>query len=474
MRLRRMLLALVACVGMLAAALPAAGSADSGAVLHRAVIVFKDAVPAGFEASLKAAGVTEAAAYDSLRAATVTAPVAVLRRWEADPRVADVYDQRKLTMNLYASVEQIGANAVDAPADYTVGEQTFTRPGVTGAGQTVAILDTGVWSGHPDLFGRVTKQLNFEFQYAYASQAPGKRDLVYENTGASSMVDDWGHGTHVAGIVGGAGVASAGRPNRGVAPGANLVSLKMADLHNGLPDDAGWESNAIAALDWVVRHHMDPEFGEHGIRIVNNSWGLTGTDTLFGKPAYDPLAAVIDQLVDRGVVMVFAAGNDHPSKGVGAVPNGMDSVVTVAAACKAAHSCRKGQIAGFSSRGDAVDVAAPGTDIISTVLPPSLTGALGQIGGNFGSTTEHQARNRAFYGSASGTSMAAPHVAGVVALLLEVNPSLTPAQVSEILATTADDMLTPGHDINSGHGMVNVPRALQAAHQLAVQAAPAP
>ncbi len=66
--------------------------------------------------------------------------------------------------------------------------------------------------------------------------------------------------------------------------------------------------------------------------------------------------------------------------------------------------------------------------------------------------------------------MAAPHVAGVVALLLQTNPQLTPAQVSEILTSTADDMLTPGHDINSGHGMVNVPRALEAAHQLLVAA----
>ena len=373
-------------------------------------------------------------------------------------------------MNLYASVDQIGARTVSSPADYTVGEQTFTRPGVTGAGQTVAILDTGIWSGHPDLAGRVVKQLNFEFQYAHAAASPTKRDVVYETTGASSMVDDWGHGTHVAGIVGGAGIASAGRSNHGVAPGANLVSLKMADLHNGLPDDAGWESNAIAALDWVLRHHNDAEFGPNGIRVVNNSWGLTGTDTLFGKPTYDPLAAVINQLVERGVVMVFAAGNDHPSKGVGAVPNGMDSVVTVAASCKAVHSCKAGQIAGFSSRGAAVDVAAPGTDIISTVLPPSLTGALGQIGGNYGTTTEHQVRNRAFYGSASGTSMAAPHVAGVVALMLQVNPQLTPAQVLQILQSTADDMLTPGHDINSGYGQVNVPRALEAAHQLSLVA----
>ena len=473
MRARRLLVALIACLTVAGAGLPAGGTADPGAALHHAVIVFKDAVPSGVGPSLRAAGARDAVVYENLRSITVTAPVAVLRRWEADPRVADVYDQRKLTMNLYASVEQIGANAVDAPADYTVGEQTFTRPGVNGAGQTVAILDTGVWSGHPDLAGRVTKQLNFEFQYAYASQSPSNRDEVYEATGASSMVDDWGHGTHVAGIVGGAGVASSGRPNRGVAPGANLVSLKMADLHNGLPDDAGWESNAIAALDWVVRHHQDPEFGEHGIRVVNNSWGLTGTDTLFGKPTYDPLAQVINMLVDRGVVMVFAAGNDHPSKGVGAVPNGMDSVITVAAACKAVHSCRKGQIADFSSRGPSVDVSAPGTDIISTILPPSLTGAAGQVGGNYGSTTEHQARNRAFYGPASGTSMAAPHVAGVVALLLQTNPSLTPAQVHEILVTTADDMLTAGHDINSGYGLVNVPRALQAAHQLSLQPAPA-
>ena len=469
MRARRLLIASAALLAVLGATLPAQGSGDPGAVMHRAVIVFKDRIPADMASALRADGIVHAQGFASVKSVALTAPVRVLRRWEADPRVADVYDQRKLRLNLYASVKQIGADAVKTPSDYSVGDQTFTRPGVTGAGQTVAVLDTGIWAQHPDLSNRVVKELNFEFQYVYGPKMDaGQRDLVYSTTGPTSTVDDWGHGTHVAGIVAGEGTSSAGRPNHGVAPGADLVSLKMADLHNGLPDDAGWETNAIAAIDWVLRHHADPEFGPNGIGVVNNSWGLTGTDTIFGAPTYDPLAAVINKVVDAGVVMVFAAGNDHPAKAIGAVPNGMDKVITVAASCKAVHSCNPKTMASFSSRGPSVDVSAPGTDILSTVLPPSLTGALGKAGGDYGATTQDQAVNKAWYGAASGTSMAAPHIAGVVALLLQVNPALTPAQVHEILTTTATDMRAVGFDNESGHGLVDVPKALQAAHQLAV------
>lgn len=446
-------------------ALPASGSVlDPGSV--RAIITFQHGLPAGIQSELQALGIRDAMGFDAIDAVTLTAPRSVLARYAMDPRVLQVRAQRRLRLDLYGSVGQIGAQGVEVPETYEIPERgTFTRPGVSGAGQTIAILDTGIWTGHPDLFDQVTKSMHFEFQYALPSIfTPEQRDIVFAGTGALANLDDWGHGTHVAGIAAGTGESAAGRENHGVAPGAKLVSLGMAHLQNGLVDDAGWEANAIAAIDWIARHHKDPEFGPNGIRIVNNSWSLTGTDLIFGAPEYDPLKAIIQQVVAKGVVMVFAAGNSGGA-GVGEIPNGMPEVITVANACKAADSCGNGKLDSTSSRGEAVDVAAPGADIISASLPPSLVGVAGQLGGNYGASTEDQVKNRAFYTSASGTSMASPHIAGVVALMLQINPALTPEQVLQILGTTADDKGPAGHDEGWGHGLVNVRRALIETHK---------
>jgi serine protease AprX len=448
-----------------ATALPASGAVpDSDAV--RAIITFRDGLPTGLEAELTSLGVRDAMGFESIDAVTLTAPQSVLDRYASDPRVLQVRAQRRLRLNLYASVEQIGAQGVEVPETYDIPDRgTFTRPGVSGAGQTIAILDTGIWTGHPDLFDQVVKSLHFEFQYALPSAfTPEQRDLVFAGTGSLANADDWGHGTHVAGIAAGTGESASGRENHGVAPGARLVSLGMAHLQNGLVDDAGWEANAIAAIDWVMRHHDDPEFGSNGIRIVNNSWSLTGTDLIFGAPQYDPLKAIIQQVVSKGVVMVFAAGNGGPGP-VGEIPNAMPEVITVANACKAADSCGNGKLNSTSSRGPSVDVAAPGSNIISASLPASLVGALGQLGGNYGATQQDQIVNRAFYTSASGTSMAAPHISGVVALMLQVNPALTPAQILAILSSTATDKGPAGHDDGWGHGLVNVRKALIEAHK---------
>lgn len=472
--MRRLTLTTLAAALCLAV-LPAAAAPDA-APLHAALVTFHDEVPAGFVAELAGLGVDDVMVFDAIDTAAVFAPVALLRRLEADPRVAGVRSQRRIVGHLYETVGQIGAQGIENAETYTFGEgaevEERTRAGVTGAGQTVAVLDTGIYTAHPDLTDRVVEQLHFDYQYAYADLAtPEQRDQVAETLGPLSNVDDWGHGTHVAGTVAGTGAMSAGRENHGVAPGADLVDLQIAHVNNGLVDDAGWEANAIAALDWLLRHHDDAAFGEHGIRVVNNSWGLTGTDLIFGEPGYDPLAAIIAEVVDAGIVMVFSAGNDGPGEDtVAAVPNGMDEVISVAAACRPTGGCRPGEVAGFSSRGEAVDIAAPGDTILSAYLPASVVGALGGLGGDYGADPAQEAQNRAFYTSSSGTSMAAPHVAGTVALVLEVHPALTPDQVHEILTTTATDLLEEGVDTASGHGLADVGAALRAANDLRLDA----
>jgi serine protease AprX len=434
----------------------------------RFVVTYERRLPLGIADRLVEAGSVGVMGFPAINAVTFTGPTSLATELARDDRVLQVREQRAIQMTLYSSVKQMRAQGVEADDDFALGEQTLVRPGVSGKDQTIAIVDTGIWEGHPDLVGKVKRHLNFEYSYLATDDvfAPEQRDLVFEASGAYSSVDQWGHGTHVAGIAAGTGKASAGRENHGVAPDANLVSLKIGDLHNGFEftGDAGWEANALAALDWIHRHHNDPEFGEMGLRIVNNSWVASPNDVLFGPVDYDPLREVTELLNEDGVIQVYAAGNAGGA-GINPVPNGMDEVITVANACKVVDSCGEGNIAGDSSRGLAADVSAPGNNIVSACAPGSLICALQPFfGGTYGDTTEEQMVNKTFYTGASGTSMAAPHVAGLVALMLEVAPDLSPEQVHKILVRTARDMGAPGHDEHSGWGLVDARAALRLAH----------
>jgi serine protease AprX len=254
--------------------------------------------------------------------------------------------------------------------------------------------------------------------------------------------------------------------------------MKLASAVNGVVEDIGFEANAVAAIDYLIRHNA-----ELGVRVASNSWGILAEEAqspVTGPTDFGPLEAVTRAAVDAGIVMVFAAGNDGggPEKDtLRPVPNAMEEVIAVASACKANHgSCEGGRINSFSSRG-LVTVAAPGDEILSA-QSPSILAPLGQLleGDYFGDTPQDEAQNRALYMRLSGTSMAAPHVAGVAALLLEANPDLTPAEVKQIISETADDMLiegdeelVEGYDKASGHGLVNVRKALAAATLMKVE-----
>jgi serine protease AprX len=443
-------------------------------------------------AHLERLGVTAAVAFDSIHSLAITAPRSAVESLLADGVITAARAERKIELHLASSVPYIGADHRTLSKPAKVGK--YTRPAVDGRGQTVAVLDTGIWDVHPDLQGRVTKHMNFEFSYVPGMLlSSAEVDAYAEATGATSITDDIGHGTHVAGIVGGSGAYSRNRANanRGVAPGAKLVDLRIAaGPVQGLYDDAGWERNAIAAFEWLLRHSQDKEFGPNGIRLSTNSWGLTGTDVVFGAPEYEPLGGVITQLHQKSIITVFSAGNDGAGDDVTdkTVPNGLPQVISVAASCKpdaTTQDCsvEGNDIAKFSSRGPSVDIAAPGVEIVSTVNP-SVVGGLGkacapsELGpvpcaagapGVYGGTNASEgdvAVNYALYGSLNGTSMAGPHIAGVVALLLQANPRLTPTQVQTVLAGTASDRQRRGRDIEAGWGLVNVQRALVAAVRL--------
>lgn len=498
MRSARLLVAAAAALSV--AAVPSAQALTTPApqeALDRFVLRLADGQQAAaLEDRLTRLGVTSAVAFETIDALAVTAPRSAVDALLASGVVESARPERRLQLDLAESVEYIGAAraTLDKPATVKTRTGKVVRPAVDGTGSTVAVLDTGIADVHPDLLGQVTTHRNFEFAYAAEMLLDAEQlDAYALATGDSARTDDIGHGTHVGGIVAGNGTAAQkrGNDNRGVAPGAQLVDLRIAaGPVQGLVDDAGWERNAIAAFDWLLRHNKDEEFGPNGIAVNTNSWGLTGTDVVFGKPDFDPLADIIAKVDKAGMITVFSAGNDGADDDVRAstVPNGLPQVISVAASCKpgaTTQGCgdpKKNDIATFSSRGPAVDIAAPGVEIVSAVSP-SIVGAIGkgcapsELGpvpclltpgsyGGEGATAADVAANYALYGSLNGTSMAAPHIAGVVALLLEANPKLTPAQVQTILAGTAKDRQAKGRDIEAGYGLVDVPAALVAATQL--------
>ena len=491
--------AVAASVAVVPASSAAGPDAASGAAVGRYVLQLAEGTRASDLGSrLTTLGVTSAVAFETIDALAITAPRSAVDALLASGVATAARPERKLQLHLATSVAYIGAERarLDKPATVKTRTGPVVRPAVDGTGSTVAVLDTGINDTHPDLLGRVTAHRNFELSYALDDLLldAAQLDTYAAMTGDSARTDDIGHGTHVAGIVGGTGVAAQkrGNDNRGVAPGARLVDLRIAaGPVQGLVGDTGWERNAIAAFDWLLRHRKDAAFGKNGIQLSTNSWGLLEEDLYYGAPSYDPLKAIITKMEKAGLHTVFSAGNDGAKDDVTdkVVPNGLPEVISVAAACKpdaVQQGCKeetaKNDIATFSSRGPSVDVAAPGVEIVSAVSP-NVVGALakacvpaelgpvpcllfrGQYGGE-GANAADVAVNYAAYGSLHGTSMAAPHVAGVVALMLQANPTLTPTQVQTILAATARDRQAPGRDLEAGHGLVSVPEALTAATQL--------
>ena len=466
-------LAAAALAGPLALAGSASPAAALDATAPAKVLVRLDGpLTAALTDRLEALGVTRALELPTIDTLAVTAPQAVAAQLSALPGVTAVVPQRRLELNLYRSKSQINALGVAKPERYTSGGSTYERPGVTGKGVTVGIIDSGIFSAHPGFGDRVKAGFNFELsELVDSGVVPASQwDAYAEATGTTALQDEVGHGTHVAGTVGGSGEGTqSSRDLSGVAPEVSLVALKIASAANGVVEDVGFEENALAAIDYVIRH---PALG---IKLTNNSWGLLETEpsTVPGEPTdFAAANAMVKKATDAGITMVFSAGNDGPAPGsINLDPGGAPTAITVAAACKGTAagqggSCPAGQITDFSSRGKAdgtgpqVDVSAPGDQILAPVSPSVLA-----------PLTECADPAEPLYYCISGTSMAAPHVAGVVALMQQVNPQLTPAQAERCLTTTAVDMLTPGRDIHSGFGMVETRAALRCAHALTARTA---
>jgi len=316
--------------------------------------------------------------------------------------------------------------------------------GFDGTGVGIAIIDSGVANWHDDLgSSRVTRFVDFvNFQQA--------------------AYDDYGHGTHVAGIIAGNGHDSEGR-RRGIAPGATLLVEKVLDATG-----QGYISNVIAAIDYAIANR-----DTLGIRVIN----LSVAAGVYESYTTDPLTLAARRAVEAGIVVVSAAGNLGRAAngtvqhgGVGA-PGNAPWVITVGASSHNGTTDRSDDtVAAFSSRGPTAidyqakpDIVAPGVGTESIAEAGSTlwnTKPLMRLWGTVPTAAEP-------YLSLSGTSMAAPVVSATIALMLQANPTLTPNLVKALLEFTAEsharyDSLTQGAGFLNARGAVELAQSIAA------------
>jgi serine protease AprX len=363
----------------------------------------------------------------------------------SDPRVARISIDRPAFATLERTAATIGA---------TMARQDL---GVTGAGIGIALIDSGVSGWHDDL------NRERDGSGSYAPRVVHFKDFVNPYPAdpyyTEFPFDDYGHGTHVAGIIAGTGFDSNGG-RAGVAPGARIVGLKVLDS-NG----AGYVSDVIAAIDYAVSVK-----DTHNIRIINLSVGAG----VYESYESDPFAQAARRAVDAGIVVVAASGNfgrnasGETQYGGITSPGNAPWVLTVGASNHQGTAGRNDDtVAAFSSRGPSwinftakPDIVAPGVGIESLAEPWTT------LYTRFSSYLLPGTDPWFWYFpyvSLSGTSMAAPVVSGTIALMLEANPSLTPNAVKAILQYTAQvgaapDFLTQGAGFLNARGAVRLAR----------------
>ncbi|MGW0223481.1 S8 family serine peptidase [Streptomyces tendae] len=289
-----------------------------------------------------------------------------------------------------------------AESNAQIGTPDAWEAGLTGKGVTVAVLDSGVDAGHPDLAGRIARSKSF---------IPGEE-----------VADRHGHGTHVTSTVGGSGAASEGK-EKGVAPGATLAVGKVLD-----DEGFGSESEIIAGMEWAARD-VDAD-------IVSMSLGSTEP-----SDGTDPMAEAVNTLSrETGALFVIAAGNTGAPSSIGS-PGAADAALTVGAVDSA------DQAAWFTSAGPRYrdnalkpDLSAPGVGILAA--------------------RSRLAEGSGDYTSMDGTSMATPHIAGVAALLAEEHPDWTGARLKDALMSTSKELDASVYQL--GAGRVSVPEAVGA------------
>jgi serine protease AprX len=374
---------------------------------------------------------------------------------------AQVGEVDNITLATMASDPRVERVMIDRPAFATM-ERTGQAIGATlarsqyslsGRGVGVAIIDSGITSYHDDLY----RSLSGGTSRRVVHFKDFTRDISPNLWFSEQASDDYGHGTHVAGIIAGSGYDSNGR-RTGVAPGAKLVGLKVLD-----GEGHGYVSDVIAAIDYAISVRST-----YNVRVIN----LSVASGVFESYWNDPLTLAAKRAAEAGIVVVAAAGNHgldangRQQWGGITSPGNAPWVLTVGASSHQGTVRRSDDIiANFSSHGPTwldfaakPDIVAPGVGIESLSDPRS------ELYGTFRSYLLNGTVSVGYkpYLSLSGTSMATPVVAGTVALMLEANPSLTPNAVKAILQFTAESHANE-NVLAQGAGFLNAKGAVRMA-----------
>lgn len=304
---------------------------------------------------------------------------------------------------------QWGPVRINAPAAWRI--STGLPPTI------IAVIDSGIQLNHEDLVSRLWTNRGEQPDNGVDDDGNGKIDdvhgwhfyqrwtgSVYVPAEDAVIADDYGHGTHVAGIA--AAAMNNGVGIAGIAPGAWVMPVKVLDQFGN-----GWYSDIAAGIVYAA---------DNGARVINLSLG--------GTEDSRTLRDAVDYARSRGALVVAATGN---TGGAVLYPAAYEPVLAVAA------TDSNDQVASFSNHGPQVDVAAPGVDIYST-WP--------WVGGYF---------------TKSGTSMAAPHVAGLAALIGSERFDLSADQIAQVITVTAQDVAEPGWDAFAGWGRIDAYAAVK-------------
>lgn len=397
--------------------------------LQQVIVTFEGNGPLSLDQlnALDVLGITSGVSLKSLPIVGIMATKAQVEALYSRDDVVSVWNNDPLVLENYESTQITGVQALRADRDLRNNGVPYSGNGIG-----VVVNDSGVDGTHSDIaypdhvVQNVLAQVNLN---SFSSILP----ISYIENAPNSDIGG-GHGTHVAGTVGGNGAKSSGL-HAGVAPGADIIGYGSGA--------ALFILDTLGGFDYALTHQYD-----YNIRVISNSFGNTGDVGTDFNPD-DPTNIATKALADNGIITVFSAGNS--GSGESTITGNFKKapwVITVAAGDK------EGNLADFSSRGvdgkggqvvvdgevftweDRPTITAPGVDVISARASTSSLGALSASD----DAAMIEPAHLPFYTVSSGTSMAAPHVSGIVALMLEADPSLQWEDVKSIIQQTATPM----------------------------------